>query len=62
MINLLSQQDPHLLLCRPAFQAVSLQSIFVPGVISPQIQGFTFLLDELHKVPVTPLFSLSKPF
>lgn len=52
--------DSHSVFCKVAFQTYSPQHILVPGLVPPQVPGFT-LLAELHEIPTDHLHSVKVP-
>ena len=46
--------------CKAALQLVRLLSVWVPGVIPPQVQDLVLLLAELHEVPGSPFLQLAE--
>lgn len=56
--NLTVYQDNQILLCRAASQSVGTQPVLVRGVMPPKVQDFTFTLDKIHEVAVSPSLQL----
>ncbi|PKU46076.1 hypothetical protein llap_3645 [Limosa lapponica baueri] len=48
-----AHQGLRVIFCQAAFQLRGHEHVLVPGIVSPQVQDFT-LLVELHEVPVSP--------
>lgn len=58
--QLFAYQDPKALLSRAAFWPIGLECVLLPGDLPPRTRELSFLLAELHKIPLSVILHAVK--